>query len=243
MNNNKNSGIAGMGYYIALILCAVAIGITGYWYYRNETQVQEVSVQETQDDLIGPMSLQDVPAIATTEPQQGTAATTPQKKDGATTPTPATPSAPSTPKESQEPVRKELKTVSPVGGAEVYGYSMEALSYNQTTRDWRVHNGVDLAAEDGAPVAAAADGTVYTTYEDDTLGHTVVIRHQDGYTTRYSSLTENLAVKPGDTVTAGQTIGYAGATAIVEVTLGTHVHFSVTHNDEPMDPAAFLALG
>lgn len=241
MNNNKHSGIAGMGYYIALILCAAAIGITGYWYYRNETKVQEVSVQETQDELIGSMSLEDIPAIATTQPQQSGTATLPQQKSTPTVPT--APNTPSVPKESQEPVRKELKTVSPVGGAEVYGYSMEALSYNQTTRDWRVHNGVDLAAEDGAPVAAAADGTVYTTYEDDILGHTVVIRHQDGYTTRYSSLSENIAVKPGDTVAAGQTIGYADSTAIVELTLGTHVHFSVTHNDEPMDPAAFLALG
>ena len=120
---------------------------------------------------------------------------------------------------------------------------MEALSYNQTTRDWRVHNGVDLAAEPGAEVCAAADGKVYTVYEDDAMGHTVVIRHDDGYTTKYSSLSENVLVKAGDTVTMGQVIGYADDTAIVETTLGSHVHFSVTCNDEPMDPAEFLALG
>lgn len=133
--------------------------------------------------------------------------------------------------------------MSPVSGDEIFGYSMEALSYNQTTRDWRVHNGIDLAAEEGAEVCAAADGEVYTVYEDDAMGNTVVIRHSDGYTTKYSSLSENLAVKAGDKVTMGQTIGYAGATAIVETTLGSHVHFSVTQNDEPVDPAAFLALG
>ena len=120
---------------------------------------------------------------------------------------------------------------------------MEALSYNQTTRDWRVHNGVDLAAEEGAEVCAAADGEVYTIYEDDTLGSTVVIRHDDGYTTKYCSLSDDIAVKAGDKVTMGQVIGYAGSTAIVESTMGSHVHFSVTHYDEPMDPAEFLALG
>ena len=120
---------------------------------------------------------------------------------------------------------------------------MEALSYNQTTRDWRVHNGIDLAAETGAEVAAAADGEVYAVFEDDSLGHTVVIRHADGYTTSYACLTENIAVKAGDRVTAGQTIGYAGESAVVETTLGSHVHFSVSRYEEPLDPAEFLSLG
>ena len=34
-----------------------------------------------------------------------------------------------------------------------------------------------------------------------------------------------------------------GDTALVETTLGSHIHFSVTHQDEPMNPADFLALG
>ena len=90
---------------------------------------------------------------------------------------------------------------------------------------------------------AAADGQVYTVYEDDTMGHTVIIRHEGGYTTCYSSLSQEIPVKPGDRVTMGQVIGYAGATALVETTLGSHVHFSVTYQNEPMDPAEFLALG
>ena len=136
-----------------------------------------------------------------------------------------------------------MKTMSPVAGDSIFGYSMEALSYNQTTRDWRVHNGVDLGAEAGAEVKAAADGEVFTVYEDDAMGTTVVIRHADGYTTKYASLAENLTVKPGDTVTMGQVIGYASDSAIVESTLGAHVHFGVTRNDEPVDPAEFLAMG
>ena len=57
--------------------------------------------------------------------------------------------------------------MSPVEGSAIYGYSMEALSYNQTTRDWRVHDGVDIAAQAGTAVCAAADGTVYAVYSDD----------------------------------------------------------------------------
>ena len=102
---------------------------------------------------------------------------------------------------------------------------------------------VDFAAEEGTPVCAAADGTVYAAYEDEVMGHTVVIRHEGGYTTCYSSLNKEIPVSAGDTVTVGQTIGYASGTALVETTMGSHVHFSVTCKDIPMDPAAFFALG
>ena len=209
------------GVFLILGLCAVALWITGYVYFRSEQQVREASVQETYEDiLVGTIGTEDVPVIATQ---------------------PTTTAAPET-----EPVpteKKTLKTMAPVEGSSIFGYSMEALSYNQTTRDWRVHNGIDLAAEDNAPVMAAADGEVYTVYEDDIMGHTVVIRHSDGYTSCYSSLSDKLEVKPGDKVVMGDTIGYAADSAIVESTLGSHVHFSVTHYDEPMDPEEFLALG
>ena len=78
--------------------------------------------------------------------------------------------------------------------------------------------------------------------ENDTLGYTVEIRHEGGYTTRYASLAENVSVKEGDTVKLGQAIGCVGDTALVESVLGHHVHFSVTCQDAPMDPADFLNL-
>ena len=174
------------------------------------------------------MEAEDIPVLA---PQ--TEATQPSVSQPAETKPSVIP-----PKEN-----KVLKTQSPVAGQEVFGYAMETLSYNDTTRDWRVHNGVDIAAEEGAPVSAAADGTVYTVYEDETLGHTVVIRHEGGYTTRYSSLAETIPVAAGDAVTMGQTIGYASGSALVETAMGSHVHFSVTCKEIPMDPADFLALG
>jgi len=220
--NRNTKGLA-----LALALCAAAVGITGYVYYRSADQVQEAAVQETYEHvLVGTLGTEDVPVIAT-QPQT-TTGTTPVPTETTVT----------------EPTRKKtLKTMSPVEGDPIFGYSMEALSYNQTTRDWRVHNGIDLAAADNQPVMAAADGEVYTVFEDNTMGHTVVIRHNDGYTTCYSSLSDSIAVKPGDKVAMGDTIGYAADSAIVESALGSHVHFSVTCYDEPMDPAEFLSLG
>ena len=224
MSDKKNTGRSfnGKGYYIALILCAAAIGITGYLYYRNvnEPSLHAQDPANPVTDAAGTQN-EDVAAVAT-QPGGG--------KDSTPTGTTGT----------QTPVKP--RTASPISGETVAEYAMDCLSYNATTRDWRVHNGVDIAAEAGTEVCAAADGVVYTTYEDETMGTTVVIRHDGGYTTKYSSLDADVAVSPGDEVKLGQTIGCVGNTALLESALGDHVHFSVTHNDEPMDPADFLDL-
>ena len=202
--------IAGKGYYIALALCAVAIGISGYLYYHNANQ----------DDpsLENPNATVDVmnpnPSDATTKPTAPTEPTT----------------------------KKPLVTGRPVAGEVIMDYSMDCLCYNPTTRDWRTHNGMDFAAEAGTPVKAAADGTVYTIYNDESLGTTVVIRHVDGYVTTYSSLSADTKVTVGQTVKMGQTIGTVGSTALLETALGDHVHFTVTYNGKPMDPEDFFDL-
>ena len=217
--------IRGKGYYIALILCAAAIGITGYLYYRNN-QDKEPQLQD-QPGITTPADPAeeggDVQAVAT-QPSSGLQETEPL------------PSA-------VPPKREPLKTAMPVEGQTVAEYAMECLGYNQTTRDWRTHNGIDIGAESGTKVGAAAAGTVYTVYEDELMGTVVVIRHEDGYTTQYASLAKEVSVAPGDEVELGQTIGFVGQTALLESAIGDHVHFSVTCNGEEIDPAEFLNLG
>ena len=218
-NNKKSGGMFGKGYYIALILCAAAIGISGYVYYRNAGRTEEVVQQhETEAQVAVVATEENVPA-AVTQPVMPSTET-------ATVPT----------------VKKALKTASPLEGETVAVYAMDCLSYNSTTRDWRVHDGIDIAAAAGTEVKAAADGQVYTVYKDDAMGTTVVIRHEDGYVTVYASLAEEVAVSAGDKVTMGQTIGAVGETALLENALGEHLHFSVLCNDEQMDPAEFLNM-
>ena len=213
--NNFPINWAGKGYYITLILCAAAIGIAGYLYYRNASKAPE-QLQSPTLSADATVS-QDVQAIAPSEGMPATDATTP----------PVTGSKPE-------------KTAHPVSGSTVADYSMDALCYNPTTRDWRVHDGMDIAAQAGSPVCAAADGTVYTVYEDETMGMTVVISHSGGYTTKYASLSQDVTVAAGDTVTVGQTIGYVGNTALLESAVGDHVHFSVSCGGELLDPLDFL---
>ena len=225
MSNQKHKGrsFSGKGYYIALILCATAIGISGYLYYRNTNNPSSTQVDNTNPTVVaGVTDDANVPAIAT-QPS-GSASTDPSGQD-------------------TTPQTKVFKTAAPLDGETVADYAMDCLSYNETTRDWRVHNGVDIAAEDGTPVMAAADGEVYTVYEDETMGTTVVIRHDEGYTTKYACLSQEVMVAAGDEVTLGQQIGSVGTTALLESALGPHVHFSVTCDNEAMDPAEFLNMG
>ena len=207
-SNNKYGRIfAGKGYYIALILCAAAIGITGYLYSRN--------LNETEQTM----------KVVGTDPSATAASEQTQPSGEAPTEKPA------------------MKTAAPVAGQMVAEYAVDCLSYNETTRDWRTHCGVDIAAEEGADVCAAAAGTVYSVYDDEKLGRTVVITHDDGYTTQYASLAAEVSVIPGDAVALGQPIGTVGTTALLESALEPHVHFSVTCNGDPMDPAEFLLIG
>ena len=209
MSSNNNSGriFAGRGYYIALILCAAAIGITGYLYSRNLNETKETM------KVVG----SEPSSEAATEASQ-----------------PA----------SEEPTEKPaLKTAAPVAGQTVAEYAVDCLSYNQTTRDWRTHSGLDITAQEGTQVRAAAAGTVYSVYDDEELGRTVVITHEGGYTTRYGSLSQEVLVSPGDAVALGQPIGTVGATALLESALEPHVHFSVTCDGENMDPQEFLNMG
>ena len=217
MSDKKTNGAwRGKGYYIALILCAAAIGISGYVYYNQAGD--DVTLQDTGTP------------VAATDGVQSTTTTKPAGTQSTET------------TQSTQPTTGKLATGAPVEGSTVADYAMEVLSYNETTRDWRVHDGVDIAAEAGTSVCAAAAGEVYTVYQDEEMGTTVVIRHDGGYTTKYSSLAEDVTVSAGDTVTMGQTIGTVGSTALMETALGDHVHFSVTKDDAAMDPAEFLAM-
>ena len=209
MSEHKKGSGFGRGYYIALVLCAAAIGIMSY-VYNDRQEDPAVQTANAPQSITGTVNL---PTRATTPPEQS---------------------------QVTEPTAGKLAVCTPVKGEVLNGYAMEVLSYNATTRDWRVHNGVDFAAPAGTPVVSAADGQVYTVYEDDQMGMTVVIRHEGGYTTRYSSLSEDVAVSAGQDVAMGQTIGTVGSSALMENALGDHVHFAVSKNDRSVDPMEFL---
>jgi len=100
------------------------------------------------------------------------------------------------------------------------------------------NDGINIAATLGAPIRAAANGTV--TYAGDGLkgyGNLVLIRHAEGYVTAYAHA-DSLSVAKGDIVSKGQIIGYAGSTGGASE---PQLHFEIRHGTTPVNPRALLS--
>lgn len=129
----------------------------------------------------------------------------------------------------------------PVSGAVLNDYSGEELVYSETMQDWRTHNGIDFAAEEGADVLAAADGTVEAITDNSMMGATVILLHGNGVRTIYSNLDSNLPIDIGTNVTAGTAIGKIGSTAALEASEPPHLHFEMSLNEETVNPHDYLS--
>ncbi|SCE79142.1 Murein DD-endopeptidase MepM and murein hydrolase activator NlpD, contain LysM domain [Micromonospora viridifaciens] len=102
-----------------------------------------------------------------------------------------------------------------------------------------LHAGIDFAMPGGTPIHAAAAGTVVKAGDaGDGYGNSVLIDHHNGYLTHYAHQSR-LIVSVGDKVSAGQVIGYEGATGDAT---GPHLHFEVHQGTmwNQIDPAPFL---
>lgn len=94
------------------------------------------------------------------------------------------------------------------------------------------HRGLDLAAPEGTPVRAAADGTVSRAGWAGGYGLLVELQHANGYTTRYAHLA-SVAVAPGALVRKGTILGTVGRTGLAT---GPHLHFEVRRGGLAIDP-------
>jgi murein DD-endopeptidase MepM/ murein hydrolase activator NlpD len=96
------------------------------------------------------------------------------------------------------------------------------------------HLGVDLAASQGTPVRAAADGTVSWASVKGGYGNLVEITHPNGYATRYGHLSAiAVGVVRGGMVRQGEVIGYVGMTGLATA---PHLHYEVRRKGVPVDP-------
>ncbi len=121
-------------------------------------------------------------------------------------------------------------------------YCADALMYNATLNQWEAHKSVDLQVAEGSSVYACLAGTVSAVSENYLYGTTIEITHDNGLITKYSSLSADAKVGVGDTVTSGQLIGTATASA-GESELGSHLRLEVFRNGVAVDPNQYLDLG
>jgi murein DD-endopeptidase MepM/ murein hydrolase activator NlpD len=103
----------------------------------------------------------------------------------------------------------------------------------------QLHAGIDLAADPGRVVNAAAQGYVVSAGWAGGYGLLVEVRHPGELTTRYGHLSA-LFCAPGDSLEAGAPLGLIGQTGLAT---GPHLHFEVWQGGQPRDPLAFIGGG
>ena len=209
----------GRGYYIALALCLAAVGTIGYFALR------ERPVTVKQQEPAPTLDIQPAPTQPVVKPA------------------PVVIPEPEPQPEINEPAELLPQVVSPLDGTTVTVFSMTELLYDTTMADWRTHDGIDVQAEEGAAVKTAAGGTVQSVTDDELMGTTVVIDHEGGYSTRYSSLQKDVPVTAGQQVVAGEVIGRVGTTSAAESQMGPHLHFSVSRDGAVIDPHDYVNGG
>lgn len=99
------------------------------------------------------------------------------------------------------------------------------------------HKGVDFAGTRGTEVLSVASGVVIRASRQASYGKTIEIDHGNGYRTRYAH-NQDLVVKPGDHVTAGQVIARMGSTGRSSA---PHVHFEVLKDGASINPSSFVS--
>ncbi|MBE8955641.1 MAG: peptidoglycan DD-metalloendopeptidase family protein [Quinella sp. 2Q5] len=100
----------------------------------------------------------------------------------------------------------------------------------------RFHSGIDIGADYGVPIHAAASGVVIEAGWIGGYGNTVMIEHGSGIVTLYGH-NESLAVSVGQSVNQGDVIAYCGSTGN---STGPHCHFEVRLGGEPVSPWDYL---
>ncbi|WP_297431014.1 peptidoglycan DD-metalloendopeptidase family protein [uncultured Cetobacterium sp.] len=98
------------------------------------------------------------------------------------------------------------------------------------------HAGVDLRAKTGTRVVSAREGTVTFAGRASGYGKLIIIKHSDGYETRYAHLSQ-IDVKKGQKISQNQHIALSGATGRVS---GPHLHFEIRKNGKIENPLTYL---
>ncbi len=121
----------------------------------------------------------------------------------------------------------------PIEGAHVT--SKFGMRFHPVLHYTRLHGGTDFAAPIGTPIYAAAAGVVTSASPSACAGNMVIIKHDNGWETRYFHLVRYAeGVVAGLRVAQGFTVGYVGTTGFC--TTGPHLHYEVHINGEKVDP-------
>ncbi|HLV60244.1 MAG TPA: LysM peptidoglycan-binding domain-containing M23 family metallopeptidase [Fredinandcohnia sp.] len=135
------------------------------------------------------------------------------------------------------PPSTSVQRAPPPSGAPALRWPVKGVVHSRFGPRGKVrHDGIDIAAPEGTPIHAAADGEVIFAGVQRGYGNLVILRHEGGWVTIYAHNRKNL-VREGDRVRQGQVIGEVGRTGRAT---GPHVHFEVRKGTSPVDPQSIL---
>lgn len=135
------------------------------------------------------------------------------------------------------PSKPSLSAEAPVSNGFIWPVKGEVISQFGPKAGGEYNDGINIAAREGEPIVAAADGeVVYSGNELRGYGNMVILRHADGLMTAYAHA-DRILVSKGENVKQGVTIATVGKSGGVEQ---AQVHFGVRKNKEPVDPMTVL---
>ena len=129
------------------------------------------------------------------------------------------------------------------GGTLMKRYSTTDSIFNESTQDYRTHNGIDILSEAQASVYCVEDGVVGSVWYDSMYGYCVSVIHAGNVCSLYKNLSESIpsVITSGQPVKAGDLIGTVGDSAIYEVADPPHLHFEVMVDGERTDPLEYFS--
>lgn len=249
--NSRGSGkklegfFTGKGFYIVLFLCAAVIGVSAWMMATGNETMENDPVRNNSVNLDDKrVETVIVPAQSGTAETGALEADAPEVNTEGLAENAEVQDSEAVAAVEEQPVVEAAAPIYvwPVAGQVERAHSSDTLSYDQTLRDWRTHEGIDIIAELGAPVVAAHSGSVESIVQDSLYGTVVTVSHGDGTRTIYANLAENPPVTVGDWIDCGTTIGSVGSTALCEISQTSHLHFAITVNGAAADPMDYLPV-
>ena len=107
---------------------------------------------------------------------------------------------------------------------------------------YAIHKAIDFSSEKGSGVYSIASGKVLSIETTSNSGTKVVVEHDNGFKSVYSSLDSNLNVQVGQKIKSGQQIGNMSNSMLDEAELGVHLHFELLKDNKLVDPNLYIAI-
>lgn len=241
--------------YVAAVACLVAGAIGFVSVYatdqiqkKRELARQEQEIQQEKDTQLSPVSKELEPKEQSQK--QETKVTVPPKEPNikeeitpAKEPVEEKPTEQSVPTAVAESLhfdtQKELSW--PLEGEVLMDYNMDSTVYFATLDQYKCNPALIISGAVNDKVSAVARGKIIEVFESEETGCTIKQDLGDGYVAVYGQLKEpNFGV--GDTIEAGQTVGYVSEPTKYYAVEGANVYFAMEKDGKPVDPCDYLSL-